>query len=73
MKKNFDCVRMKQKAQDRINRESRSLSRKEELEYFHQGAEKFWSEIRALRASERRTARRGTGGATPASASPLES
>jgi len=47
--KKFDCVEMKQKAQERIYGEVRNLSREEELEYFHQAAEQFWRDICALR------------------------
>jgi len=49
MKKSFDCVEMKRKAQERIYEETRRLSRKNELEYFHEAAEDFWREIRSLR------------------------
>jgi len=47
--KKFDCVEMKRKAQERIYREVHNLSREEELEYFHQAAEQFWQDLRALR------------------------
>jgi len=42
-------MQMKRKAQERIYQEARGLSREQELEYFHEAAEQFWQDIRALR------------------------
>ncbi len=53
MKKTFDCVQMKRKAQQRIYRETRNLSRQEELQYFHAAAEEFWREIGSLKKRRR--------------------
>lgn len=49
MKKDFDCVEMKQRAQERILSETAGLSREEELAYFRRSATQFWEEIRKLR------------------------
>jgi hypothetical protein len=54
MKKKLDCVEMKRKAQERIAKQTRGMSREEELEYFNKGAAKFWQEIEALRNRKRR-------------------
>ena len=60
MKKKFDCVDMMRKAQERIYRETRGLSREEELEYIHRAAAEFQAEAQCLReeiASGRRKPR----------------
>ena len=49
MKKTFDCIEMKRKAQNRIYRETEGLSREEELEYFHRAAAEFRFEMKRLR------------------------
>ncbi len=49
MKKTFDCMAMKRKAQERIYQETRGLSRDEELAYFHRAAAEFQMEIKRLR------------------------
>ena len=49
MKKAFDCVEMKRRAQERIHHETRGLSRQKELAYYHEAADKFWSDIRSLK------------------------
>ena len=49
MKKTFDCVEMKRKVQEQIHEETRSLSREQEIEYFHAAAEAFWREINSLK------------------------
>jgi len=49
MKKTFDCVEMKRKAQERIYEETKDMSREEELEYFHKAGERFRRELEALR------------------------
>jgi hypothetical protein len=54
MKKTFDAVEMKRKAQEKIYEETKNLSREEELEYFHKGGEKFWCDIDALRAKKKK-------------------
>ena len=56
--KKFDCVEMKRQVQKQIREETRNLSREEELNYFHQAAEQFWKDIRALR-KERASAAQG--------------
>ncbi|HPA44702.1 MAG TPA: hypothetical protein PLZ55_03905 [bacterium] len=52
MKKTFDCVEMKRKAQERIYEEIRDLTPEKEIEYFHKAAEDFWKEIRSLRGDK---------------------
>jgi len=47
--KTFDCVEMKRQAQRQIRKETRNLSREEELDYFHRAGELFWQDIEALR------------------------
>jgi hypothetical protein len=54
MRKKFDCVEMKRKAQERIARQTRGMSGDEELQYFHKGAAEFWKEIQVLRDRKRR-------------------
>jgi len=53
MKKAFDCVEMKRKAQQRIHDETRELSREEQLAYFHEAGEQFWRDIQVLRRKGR--------------------
>jgi ubiquinone biosynthesis protein UbiJ len=55
MKKTFDCVEMKRKAQEKIYEETKNLSREEELEYFHKAGERFRRELEALREKRNRT------------------
>ena len=55
MKKTFDCVEMKRKAQEKIYEETKNLSREEELEYFHKAGERFRKEIEALREKKNKT------------------
>jgi hypothetical protein len=58
MTKTFDCVEMKRKAQERIYRETRGLSRDEELAYLHRAATEFHAEMKLMReeiANGRRT------------------
>lgn len=50
MKKTFDCVEMKRKAQNRIFEETRGLAPEEELAYFHRAAAECRADIRRLRA-----------------------
>lgn len=54
----FDCVEMKRRAQEQVYEETRGLSRREEVEYFHRAGEEFWKEMRSLR--QRRKGRRRT-------------
>ena len=56
MKKSFDCVEMKTKAQARIAKQTRGMSPEEELEYFRRGAANFWKDIEALREKTKRQA-----------------
>ena len=49
MKKTFDCVEMKRKAQERIYEETKDLSLDEEIEYFNKAGERFKLEMEALR------------------------
>jgi len=53
MKKTFDCVEMKRKAQEEIYEETKNMSREEELEYFHKAGERFQREIEALREKKK--------------------
>ena len=63
MKKTFDCVEMKRKAQEEVYEETRRLSRAEEIEYFRAAGDRFWREIEALRAKRQaRPGRRRHGG-----------
>jgi hypothetical protein len=50
MKKAFDCVEMKRKAQARIFAETRGLDPDEELAYFHRAADECRAELGRLRA-----------------------
>ena len=51
VKKDFDCVEFKRRAQDRIYQHIRDLSPKEEIEYFRKAAEQgplgdFWRSLK---------------------------
>ncbi len=62
MKKTFDCVEMKRKAQEKIYEETKDMSREEELEYFHKAGERFRLEQETLRAKKKAQGKK-TGGA----------
>jgi hypothetical protein len=61
MKKTFDCVEMKRKAQERIYEETKNLTREEELEYFHKAGERFKLEMEALREKKNKAQQKSTG------------
>ena len=61
MKKTFDCVEMKRKAQEEIYEETKNLSREEELEYFHKAGERFRLEIEALREKKKKAQQKKVG------------
>ena len=50
MKKAFNCVDMKQKIQEKIFEETKNLSKKEQIDYFHRAAAEFWAEIEKARS-----------------------
>lgn len=56
MKKDFDCVEMKRKAQQRVYDETREMSRQEELDYFREAGKEFWRGIQVLRRKIKATA-----------------
>ena len=47
VKKKFDCVEMKRNVQQRIYRETRELSPKEEIEHDRCAAAEFWKKRKA--------------------------
>jgi len=47
MKKKFDAVAMKRKAQEEIYEEIKDLSPDEQVEYFNKAGERFWRETDA--------------------------
>lgn len=49
MKKDFDCVEMKRKAQKEIYEETKDLTREEQLDHLHKAAERFERKIEKLR------------------------
>jgi len=53
VKKTFDCVAMKRKAQERIREETKGLSREEEFACFHDAARAFREDIESLRQTIR--------------------
>ena len=54
MKKDFDCVEMKRKAQEEIYEEIKDLSLEEEIKYFNEAGERFWHEIEALHEKKKK-------------------
>ena len=66
--KAFDCIQMKREAQEQIYRDTKGMSREEELTYFHRAAEEFRQEMRARkRAAGKGTSRVGKAKRNPAS------
>jgi hypothetical protein len=61
MKKTFDCVEMKRKAQEEIYEETKNMSREEELEYFHKAGERFQREMEALREKKKAQQKKASG------------
>ena len=57
VKKKFDCVDMKHKAQARIYEETKDLSNDELIEYFNKGGQQVWREIEALREKNKKAPR----------------
>ncbi|MCX6645043.1 MAG: hypothetical protein NTY09_01590 [bacterium] len=53
MKKDFDCVEMKRKAQEKIYEDIKDLTLEEEIEYFRKGAEQFQLELDQLRKQKK--------------------
>jgi hypothetical protein len=53
MKKTFDCVEMKRKAQEKIYEDIKDLTLEEEIEYFRKGAEQFQREMDRLRKQKK--------------------
>ena len=62
MKKTFDCVEMKRKAQEKIYEQIKDLSLDEEIEYFNKAGERFLREMEVLRKEEKKTTKRAKGG-----------
>lgn len=54
MKKDFDCVEMKHKIQEKIYEEIKDMSIEEEIEYFRKGAEEFRAEMERLRKKKKK-------------------
>jgi hypothetical protein len=61
MKKTFDCVEMKRKAQEKIYEETKDLSLDEEIEYFQKAGERFRLEIEALREKKKKAQQKKVG------------
>ena len=49
MKKDFDCVEMKHKIQEKIYEETKDFSTEELLDYYHKAGKKFQRKIERLR------------------------
>lgn len=54
MKKTFDCVEMKRKAQERIFEEIKDLTPEEELRYWQEREKAFFKGLNAAKARKRR-------------------
>lgn len=52
MKKDFDCVDMKRKAQDRIREETRGMNREQLLEYWKRQEQAMLEQMRIARESD---------------------
>jgi len=62
MKKEFDCVEMKRKAQEEIYEEIKDLSLEEEIKYFNEAGERFWREIEAMREKKKKVQKKKASG-----------
>ena len=56
MKKTFDCVEMKRKIQEQVYQETRRMTPKKEIEYFHRSAREFWEQVDSLRQNREKLA-----------------
>ncbi len=54
MKKNFDCVAMKWRAQEKIRAEVAGKTREEEIAFFRNGADEFERRVREAKQSAAR-------------------
>ncbi|MCX6645042.1 MAG: hypothetical protein NTY09_01585 [bacterium] len=52
MKKKFDAVAMKRKAQEEIYEEIKNLTADEKVEYFNKAGERFRQEMESMRAKK---------------------
>lgn len=60
MKKDFDCVAMKRRAQENIRSQVAGKTRSEEIAFFREGANEFEQRLADARTSAARSARAGT-------------